>query len=101
MKGSENNDPYEIRDGKVVTKTNHHGGILGGLSSGMPVVFRTAMKPTPSIALQQDSVDLARMEPAKLTVKGRHDPCIVPRAVPCIEAAVAIAVFDALSEWRS
>ena len=98
MKGSENNDPYEIRDGKVVTKTNHHGGILGGLSSGMPVVFRTAMKPTPSIALQQDSVDLARMEPAKLTVKGRHDPCIVPRAVPCIEAAAAIAVCDMLFE---
>ena len=98
MKGSENNDPYEIRDGKVVTKTNNHGGILGGLSSGMPVLFRTAMKPTPSIAMEQDSVDLERMQPASLKVRGRHDPCIVPRAVPCIEAAAAIAVCDMLFE---
>lgn len=98
MKGSENNDPYEINDGRIVTKTNHHGGILGGLSSGMPVLFRVAMKPTPSIAKVQDSVDLERMEPTKLQVKGRHDPCIVPRAVPCIEAAAAIAICDMLLE---
>ncbi|MGX8774401.1 MAG: chorismate synthase [Bacillota bacterium] len=98
MKGSENNDPYEIEDGRVVTRTNNHGGILGGLTSGMPVVFRVAMKPTPSIAIEQDSVDLEKMEPAKLQVKGRYDPCIVPRAVPCIEAAAAIAVCDMLLE---
>ncbi|MBE6029320.1 MAG: chorismate synthase [Clostridiales bacterium] len=101
MKGSENNDPYAIKDGKIVTTTNHHGGILGGLSTGMPVVFRVAMKPTPSIGTEQDSVDLERMEPAKITVGGRHDPCIVPRAVPCVEAAAAIAVCDMLLEVRS
>ena len=100
MKGSENNDAYEIKDGKVTTVTNHHGGILGGLTTGMPVVFRVAMKPTPSIEIEQDSVDLSGMEPAKITVGGRHDPCIVPRAVPCIEAAAAIAVFDMLLEER-
>lgn len=98
MLGSENNDPYMVEDGRIVTKTNHHGGILGGLSSGMPVLFRAAMKPTPSIGLEQDSVDLETMEPAKLTVRGRHDPCIVPRAVPCIEAAAAIAVCDMMLE---
>ncbi len=98
MKGSENNDPYEIEDRRVVTRTNNHGGILGGLSSGMPVVFRTAIKPTPSIAKPQDSVDLDRMEPAKLKIEGRHDPCIVPRAVPCIEAAAALAICDMLLE---
>ena len=98
MKGSENNDPYCIEDGQVRTKTNHHGGILGGLSSGMPIVFRTAMKPTPSIALEQDSVDLKQMTETKLQVKGRHDPCIVPRALPCIEAAAAIAIGDLLME---
>ena len=98
MKGSENNDEYEIRDGRVVTRSNNHGGILGGLSSGMPIVFRAAMKPTPSIAKEQESVDLETMEPAKLQVKGRHDPCIVPRAVPCMEAAAAIAISDILLE---
>ena len=98
MKGSENNDAYEIKDGRIVTETNHHGGILGGLSTGMPVVFCVAMKPTPSIGIQQDSVDLDAMEPTKLTIEGRHDPCIVPRAVPCIEAAAAIAVYDLLLE---
>ena len=98
MKGSENNDPYYIDGGRVITKTNNHGGILGGLSTGMPIVFRTAMKPTPSIAKVQDSVDLDRMVPAEITVGGRHDPCVVPRAVPCIEAAAAIAVCDILME---
>ena len=101
MKGSENNDPFLVQDGRIVTRTNHHGGILGGLSSGMPIVVRTAMKPTPSIGIRQESVDLETMENTELIVKGRHDPCIVPRAVPCIEAAVAIAVYDALLEWRS
>ena len=100
MKGSENNDGFvkaEGASGPVVrTETNRHGGILGGLASGMPIVFRTAMKPTPSIALPQRSVDLTAMEETELVVEGRHDPCIVPRAVPCIEAAAAIAIADVL-----
>ena len=101
MKGSENNDPFRVQNGEVVTETNHHGGILGGLSSGMPIELKVAMKPTPSIGIPQRSVDLQAMENTELVVNGRHDPCIVPRAVPCIEAAVAIAVYDALAEWKS
>ena len=100
LKGSENNDPYGIVDGKVVPLTNHAGGILGGISTGAPVVFRVAFKPTPSIAKEQDSVDLEKMEPAKLVVKGRHDPCVVLRAVPCVEAAAAIAVYDAVLDRK-
>ena len=100
LKGSENNDPYGIVDGKVVPLTNHAGGILGGISTGAPVVLRVAFKPTPSIAKEQDSVDLRKMEPAKLAVKGRHDPCVVLRAIPCVEASVAVAVFDAVLEHR-
>ena len=100
FKGSENNDPYGIVDGKVVPLTNHAGGILGGISTGAPVVFRVAFKPTPSIAKEQDSVDLEKMEPAKLVVKGRHDPCVVLRAIPCVEAAAAVAVFDAVLGCR-
>lgn len=95
MRGSENNDPFAVCDGKVVTKTNRCGGILGGITNGMPIVFRVAIKPTPSIGIEQDTVDLSTMENTKLTVAGRHDPCIVPRAVPCVEAAAAIAVYDA------
>lgn len=100
LKGSENNDPYGIVDGKVVPLTNHAGGILGGISTGAPVVFRVAFKPTPSIAKEQDSVDLEKMQPAKLVVKGRHDPCVVLRAIPCVEAAAAVAVFDAVLGCR-
>ena len=100
LKGSENNDPYGIVYGKVVPLTNHAGGILGGISTGAPVVFRVAFKPTPSIAKEQDSVDLEKMEPAKLVVKGRHDPCVVLRAIPCVEAAAAVAVFDAVLGCR-
>ena len=96
LKGSENNDPYGVVDGKVAPLTNHAGGILGGISTGAPVVFRVAFKPTPSIAKEQDSVDLGKMKSAKLVVKGRHDPCVVLRAIPCVEAAAAIAVFDAI-----
>ena len=96
LRGSENNDPFTVENGKVVTAANHCGGILGGITDGMPLTFRAAFKPTPSIAREQRSVDLTTMTPAALTVAGRHDPCIVPRAVPCVEAAAAIAVYDAL-----
>ncbi len=92
--GSENNDEFYYDGGEVKTRTNHHGGILGGISSGMPVVFKTAIKPTPSIAIEQNSISYSRKENAVLAVRGRHDPCIVPRALPCIEAAAAIAVYD-------
>ncbi len=92
--GSQNNDPYTIVDGKIQTTTNNAGGILGGITTGMPLIFRVAIKPTPSISKQQQSVSLERMEQQELSVQGRHDPCIVPRAVPVIEAAAAIAIFD-------
>ena len=95
LRGSENNDPFRVQNGRIVTETNNCGGILGGISTGMPVVFRAAFKPTPSISREQDSVSLSRMEHETLVIHGRHDPCIVPRAVPCVEAAAAIAVLDA------
>ncbi len=95
MLGSENNDPFGVKDGKIVTLTNNAGGILGGITSGMPLVFQVAIKPTPSISLPQQTVSLTDMEETTLEIKGRHDPCIVPRAVPVIEAAAAIAIFDA------
>ena len=94
MLGSQNNDPFVTDGSRVTTKTNNAGGILGGMSSGMPVIFRAAIKPTPSIAIEQDTVSLSRMENVKITVGGRHDPCIVPRAVPVFEAAAALAIFD-------
>jgi chorismate synthase len=99
MKGSGNNDPYGVVDGKVAPLTNHAGGILGGLSTGAPVVFRVAFKPTPSIAKEQDSVDMATGRSVKLVVKGRHDPCVVLRAVPCVEAAAAVALYDAMLDF--
>jgi len=94
LRGSENNDPFAIRDGKIVTLTNNAGGVLGGLSSGMPIVVRTAIKPTPSISKEQKTVDLSKMEETTIRVKGRHDPCVVPKAVPVIESAVAIVLAD-------
>lgn len=97
MKGSENNDAYRMVDGEVKTLTNHAGGILGGMSTGAPVVFRVAMKPTPSIYKPQLSVDLKTMRDVEFSVKGRHDPCVVLRAVPCVEAAAAVALYDALT----
>ena len=96
LRGSENNDAFCIRDGRVGTVTNHCGGILGGITDGMPLRFRTAIKPTPSIFRPQQSVDLGTMQETALQVRGRHDPCIVPRAVPVLEAAAAIAIYDAL-----
>lgn len=96
MRGSENNDPFAYAGGKVVTRTNNCGGILGGVTDGMPVVIRVAFKPVPSISIPQESVDLVTGEPSTIKVGGRHDGCIVPRAVPCVEAAVAIALVDAM-----
>ena len=98
--GSENNDEFCCYDGKIQTKTNNCGGILGGITNGMPIVFRVAVKPTPSIAMEQNSVDIEKNQETTLKIVGRHDPCIVPRAVPCIEAAAAIAVYDALLARR-
>lgn len=98
--GSENNDSFYFDGDTVKTKTNNHGGILGGLSSGMPIIFRAAFKPTPSIAKEQDSVSLTSKKNEKLKIEGRHDPCVVLRAVPCVEAATAIAIYDLLLESR-
>ena len=94
LKGSENNDDFQITGNKVGTLTNNHGGVLGGISSGMPLVVRIAVKPTPSIAKEQQTVALTTMENATLRVAGRHDPCVVPKAVPAAEAAVAITLVD-------
>lgn len=95
LRGSQNNDDYTIADGQVVTRSNNAGGILGGITSGQPLIFRAAVKPTPSIYKEQRSISISRMEEVPLQIKGRHDPCIVPRAVPVIEAAAAIAIYDA------
>lgn len=94
MRGSQSNDSFRYVDGKVVTETNNCGGILGGITNGMPIIFRAAVKPTPSIAQKQKTVDLQKKENAELEVHGRHDPCIVPRAVPVIEAVTAIAIAN-------
>ncbi|MEM2099593.1 MAG: chorismate synthase, partial [Candidatus Bathyarchaeia archaeon] len=94
LKGSENNDAFQIRDGKVITLSNNSGGILGGISTGMPIVARLAVKPTPSIATRQQTVNLENMENTFIEVKGRHDPCVVPKAVPVVEAAMAIVLAD-------
>lgn len=94
MRGSENNDDFTLENGVIKTVTNNHGGILGGISSGMPIVFRCAIKPTPSIGIEQNSVNTETKEAEKLVIGGRHDPCIVPRAVPCVEAAAAIVIAD-------
>lgn len=96
LRGSENNDPFTVENGTVKTVSNRCGGILGGITDGMPLTFRAAFKPTPSIARAQQSVNLKTLTPETLRVTGRHDPCIVPRAVPCVEAAAAVAVYDAL-----
>ena len=94
--GSENNDPFTTDGVSITTKTNNAGGILGGMTTGMPIIFRAAIKPTPSIFCEQESVDMVSMTPAVLKIKGRHDPCIALRAVPVFEAAMAIAITDML-----
>lgn len=97
-RGSENNDPFIYNGENVATSTNNHGGILGGITSGMPIIFRAAIKPTPSISQQQQTVDIENKTKTSIEIKGRHDPCIVVRAVPVIESAAAIAVLDLLME---
>jgi chorismate synthase len=100
MLGSQNNDEFYVDDrGYVVTRTNNHGGILGGISSGMPIIFRAAVKPTPSISKPQKTVDIKNMTEAELEIRGRHDPCIVPRAVPVVESAANIAVLSHMMNY--
>ena len=94
LKGSEANDAFTVRDGKLTTETNNSGGILGGLSSGMPITCAVTFKPTPSIGRRQKTVDISRMEEAVMEIGGRHDPCVVPRAVPVVEAMVAVVLAD-------
>ena len=94
LTGSQNNDPFILTDGKITTSTNNAGGILGGISNGMPVTARVAFKPTPSIGRKQDTVDLRRMEPTAIEIRGRHDTCVVPRAVVVVEAMAAIVLCD-------
>ncbi|WP_130863148.1 chorismate synthase [Bacilliculturomica massiliensis] len=96
MRGSQNNDPFTVKNGQILTTTNNAGGALGGITTGMPLILRTAIKPTPSIAQKQRSVDLGTGEEAELEIKGRHDPCIALRAVPCVEAVTALVILDLL-----
>lgn len=101
MRGSAANDPMTLCDGCISATTNHNGGILGGITNGMPVVVRAAIKPTPSIAQPQKSVDPDKMCETTIEISGRHDPCIVPRAVPVIEAVLALAALDCLLQRRA
>ncbi len=97
-RGSEANDPLRLENGRVVMETNHAGGINGGITNGMPLVVRMALRPTPSIACEQHTVNLQTMEETTLRMGGRHDPCLAPRAIPVMEAALAVAVLDAMLE---
>ncbi|MDD6261830.1 MAG: chorismate synthase [Clostridiales bacterium] len=97
-RGSVNNDPFTVENGRIATATNNSGGILGGITTGMPLVLRVAVKPTPSIAVPQNTVSLSKMEPAELRIKGRHDPCIAHRAVPVVEAVTAAVILDMILE---
>lgn len=100
IRGSVHNDPYILDNGEIKTKTNNHGGILGGISTGMPLLLKAAFKPTPSIALLQQTVNLNLREQSELVITGRHDPCVVLRALPCVEAAVALVMTDMILETR-
>ena len=94
MTGSAANDQFAVKDGKIVTATNNSGGILGGMANGMPLIFRAAVKPTPSISLPQKSVNLKTLKEQTVQISGRHDPCVVPRAAIAIEAAANTAILD-------
>ncbi len=98
LRGSQANDAFRMQEGRVVTQTNHSGGINGGITNGMPVIFRCVIRPTPSIAKEQQTVSLRTGENANIAIKGRHDPCILPRAVPVVEAMAAIAIMDLWKE---
>ncbi len=98
LRGSQNNDPFVIEDGRVRTKTNNAGGILGGITTGMPIVLRADVKPTPSIGRPQETVSISKLESTELTIHGRHDPCIAHRAVPVVEAVTATVLLDLLLE---
>ena len=100
MRGSEHNDALRIRDGRIVTETNHAGGLTGGMTTGMPLLLRAAFKPTPSIGKAQKSVSLSRMEETELRIRGRHDPCVVPRAVPVAEAVTALVLLDRIMDAK-
>lgn len=97
MRGSESNDCYRMREGRIVTESNHLGGIVGGMCDGAPVVFRTVFKPTPSIGVEQDTVNLKTEQDDRVSVEGRHDPCIVPRAVAVVEAMTALTIADQIA----
>ncbi|MEE8255976.1 MAG: chorismate synthase, partial [Nitrosopumilaceae archaeon] len=94
MYGSQNNDPYVMKNGKIVTKSNNSGGILGGLSNGMPIVLRVAFKPASSISKKQNTVDIKSKKATILSVTGRHDPCVVPRAPPVVDSMVSLVLAD-------
>lgn len=106
LNGSSANDQYYVEDGKIHAKTNNNGGLLGGITNGMPIIFRTALKPTPSIYIEQQTINVNNMENVNLQIEGRHDPCIVPRALPVIEGATALVILDLILQregelWKS
>lgn len=98
MRGSESNDSYYVQNNNISTTSNNNGGIIGGITNGMPIIFRTAIKPTPSISISQNTVNISSMENTNFQISGRHDPCIVPRALPVIEGAAAIVILDLILE---
>jgi chorismate synthase len=97
LRGSEANDEPFIEDGVIRSRANHNGGILGGITNGMPIVVRVACKPTPSVARVQRTVNPADMTETTLAIRGRHDPCIAPRALPVVEAALALGILDCMA----
>ena len=98
--GSEANDAYYYEQGQVKTKTNHNGGITGGISNGMPILFRVGIKPTPSISKSQETINVKTHENTEISIQGRHDPCIVPRAVVVVESMAALAILDMMNQLR-
>lgn len=98
MLGSECNDAFIVKDNEVITETNNCGGILGGISTGMPITFNVAFKPTPSISKEQKTVNIKTLEETTISINGRHDICVVPRALPVVEAVAAICITEVLKE---